>query len=363
MTIRCHAPRGAGRRPASSPPRPGSLDSRRIFIPIQTFQFFRSKLRRASWVTFAVQLHHRQVRALMSGSPVVEATIEGLASEANISKRSAWSAMRRLRELGWVQTPRPGLLVFDYRRTAGPSSSASRENFADALNRKRKPSGKDEITHPSGPTGSASPHLHVLEAPSVDKAPSARKEPSFISNALELLLQAGVDRAGAVVALKRAMMAYTPDLELVRNLIAAVETAPAPFKNKAGLLCALLAQPDLGRAFLWAPSRHRASRASKAVSDTKRPAPTSAELIHHLRHLQRYRPLDSSPDYSDHLKSEREARVCLVALLERELPGLDHRRVDLELKLEGLGMTRGSLVWAHAWGWHWSELLISLATS
>lgn len=366
------APTGAGLRPAraSRVSRNHSSQSPRVFIHHDTLDYFEMRLRRPKFVAFAVELHRRQVNALRAGSPVIEGTVEQIGADAKVSKRTSWDAWKCIRDLGWGQSPRPGVILFDYRTkpsmnagfvALGPAKNADRINGID------KPSGRDVTAHPTATV----PTVALAEPPAGGDGPLGGPEgqkkvkpPSVFSEAVTAMVAAGADRAGAVAAVKSAAKAGRLELGTIQRIAQAVAAMPSKPFRPGGLICAAVKRPELGQKIL----REASSGKCETTHDAPRPsgrgktATGDAGLaLGQWERLKASRPRDGSAGYLAHLDLERKAKAAAVIVLESTIANLDARKSDLERRLEASGMKRGSLVWRRAWDHQWGAFVMELA--
>lgn len=233
----------------------------------------------------ALQLHFGMVTALREGDGSIHASWKEVAEWAGVSYASVKRAVIRLRELGWVKELGGHRIVFDYRRSC-PVPPAEKAQFEPSPSSIREnPTGKDK--HPSEPPA-LSPAV-VPGAPSGGDGLSqegqerqeAPKVPSGFTEAVGVLVGAGVDRAGAVKALRVAGKAGRVDLEGIRRIVEAVEALPVKPYRPGGLLCAAVARPELGRKLVRdhaAMSRRKAPGSPQVKRDSEPPihAPVKA---------------------------------------------------------------------------------------
>ena len=282
---------------------------------------FRHHLVKAKWVEFAVQLNEGMVLAMKQGDGMIHATVEEVADWGGVSHRTAWTAWKHLKALGWVSSPKRGVIVFDYRRKPAASpdlTSCESAKNAETLKGVLEPSRKGE-THPSAHVPPADPPLtpsgaggvgiedQVLpvelapvasvtelvdvairtEAAATVEQVEAHSSPA--GAAIDLLVAAGVERAGAVRAVKVAKRENRLSLDTLAKITAAVAALPTKPYRPGGLIVAAVIRPSLGAKLV---REHDQARGPRLVQQPHQGPPRPPEPVN-VRDQMRRQVADS----------------------------------------------------------------------
>jgi len=271
LNIHLKAPFGAGHRPIPNP-KNNRRESRIPSSPRRFVPFIRSSslafLTRGETKAVqcvALQLHFGMVKAKKAGDSSIHATWKEVATWAGVSYASVKRARIRLRELGRLHEFPGHRIVFDYSRDVAemaqiePRSNKVFETF------------QEECTHPEDQARIEVPTIIASGGDGLEvkqERLNASKAPSVFGAAVAVLVEAGVDRAGAVAAVKAALKAGPVDPMSLRRIAAAVAALPSKPSRPGGLLCAAVAHPEMGLKILrdLAAAKRREARFGVASS-------------------------------------------------------------------------------------------------
>lgn len=233
----------------------------------------------------ALQLHFGMVTAIHDGDGFIHASWREVAEWSGVSYASVKRAVARLRALGWIRELSGHRIVFDYSRSVpremgGRAVPAAVEKAQfEPVHDKEGKTFQDGYTHPSAkvPTGVPEPSPSGGDGLSVEAERAGDSAPSAFGLAVAALVEAGADRAGAVVAVRAARKVGALELGTVRRILEAVASMPSKPFRPGGLICAAVARPELGRKIIrdaaWAASRR--GKASRAVGGSAAAAESS----------------------------------------------------------------------------------------
>jgi len=249
----------------------------------------------------AIQLHCGMVTAASSGEGSIHASWKEVAAWSGVSYASVKRAVIRLRQLGWVRELGGHRIVFDYSRSqpraqAQDQAVMSRQLqdrssdllITNQLLRETEKSLEEKAqidprsymeletlpgrdNHPPTVTASPSFTAHPPAGVDVPLGAEEQKTPSVFSVAVQVVVSAGADRAGAVKAIKSLGRLDSESLAMVQRVVAAVQSMPVKPYRPGGLVVAAVQSPRL-RASILRGAQGRCAASHDSSENPQKPS-------------------------------------------------------------------------------------------